>query len=255
VEIDVEVFRHATNNSEKLNSIKKFREKEYDGMIINILPDDETNIILNEIAERGTKIAVIIDVYNNIDSLFTVTNNFNASGKMAFEMLWLGLSGSKRKNISVFTGHKGTNENKMLCESFITEAERKNFNVKSVYYTEDMPELAEKYAVEMLAENDTDGIYITSANSIPVIEKIISSGKSGKIKIVASDVFPKLNEYIRNGTVLATIFQNPQRQAKIAVMNLYSNLVEKQKIPEILTITPQIVMNSNMDIYEMYKEI
>ena len=107
----------------------------------------------------------------------------------------------------------------------------------------------------MLEKGGTGGIYISSANSVPVIEKIIAAGQAGKIKIVASDVFPKLSEYIRNGTVAATIFQNPYRQAKLAVMNLYYHMAENREIPESLEVTPQIVMNGNLEIYEMPDEI
>ena len=252
VEIDIIVLE-CENNEELKKQINIFKEQEYDGIIINILkPHSETIQTLNE---SGIKIVCVNHIYYGVNSLFEVLNNCALSGKMAFEMLSFAMSGFKTKNIALFTGDNDLYSHKILKESFVSEAEKKGFNICAVYDTKDTVELAEQYAVEMLKRNDIDGIYISSANSVPIVEKIISAGKTEKIKIVASDVFPKLSEYIRKGIVLATVFQNPYRQAKLAVMNLYAHITENLEIPEVITVTPQIVINSNLEIYEMSEEI
>ena len=255
-EIDIEILEQKSEsemNEERLGLIEIYKKRKYDGIIIFILRN-RNDKITRALNESGMKIVCVNDIYYGVNSLFTVLNNCVLAGKMAFEILSLGMLGSERRNIAVFTGDTNLYVHKTLKDSFIFEAETKGVN-STVYDTKDTVELAAKYTDEIIERNDIGGIYISSANSVPVIEKIIASGKAGDIKIVASDIFPELNEYIRNGIIMATIFQNPYRQAKMAVMNLYYYIAEKRKIPEVFKITPQIVMRSNLEAYEAAEEI
>ena len=255
VEIDIEILEHNNGDNidaKRIDLIKRIKEQGYDGIIINMLRSDEAVKFLNT---SGIKAVFVNNLHDGANSVFTVLNNCVLAGKMAFEILSLGMSEKERKNIAVFTGDTDLYLHKALKNSFISEANHKGFHVCAVYDTKDSVGLAEKYADEMLESRNIDGIYISSANSIPVIEKIIMAGKSKEIKIVTSDIFPKLSDYIRNGVVLATIFQNPYRQAKLAVMNLYYHITENRKISEIVTIIPQIVMSSNLEVYEISDEI
>jgi len=255
VEIDIEILENNDSgdiDAQRTDLVKKVIEQKYDGIIICMSLSKEDIAVINA---SGIKTVCVNDIIYGINSVFEVLNNCVLAGRMAFEILSLGMGGNRKGNIAVFTGDTDLYKHKILKESFISEVTGMGFNVCAAYDTKDSVKLAEKYADEMLAGGDISGIYISSANSIPVIDRIIASGKAGDIKIVASDVFPELSEYIKNGTVLATIFQNPYRQARLAVMNLYYHIAENREIPEILTITPQIVMKSNLDVYEMTDEI
>jgi LacI family transcriptional regulator len=255
---DIEIVKR-NNFAEIKECIEMFKSRLYDGIIINISPNDETEKILNE---TGIKIVCVNNILYGVNALFTILNDCVMTGKMACEMLRLGmgLSAGKaiavsgRNNIALFTGDTNLYLHKTLKESFLSEAEKKGLNIRAVYDTKDTADLAGKYTEEMLKDNDINGIYISSANSVPIIEKIISAGKAGEIKIVASDIFPKMSEYIRNSTVTASIFQNPYKQAESAVMNLYYHLTDKRNIPKTVKIIPQIVMSSNIEAYENPEE-
>ena len=88
----------------------------------------------------------------------------------------------------------------------------------------------------------------TSANSVSAIKVFQSYGYQPVI--IASDVFPSLSEYIRNGVVAATIYQAPEKQGRVAIMNMYRYLSEKETIPSQIRIPPQIVLRSNLSVYE-----
>ena len=75
-------------------------------------------------------------------------------------------------------------------------------------------------------------------------------GLAGKVKIIASDVFPGLSEYIKDGTVTATVYQNPYGQAKTAFEKLYDHITFKKPEKQIFTVVPQAVMKSNLHLYE-----
>ena len=93
-----------------------------------------------------------------------------------------------------------------------------------------------------------DGVFFASANSVAPLAQFRAHGY--RPAVVASDIFPKMSEYLRDGTVLATVFQNPEKQSRIAVMNLYSYLAEGRRPERMLKITPQLVLRGNLSVYE-----
>ena len=70
-----------------------------------------------------------------------------------------------------------------------------------------------------------------------------------KTALVTSDVFDALNEYILDGTVFATLWQDPFSQARRAFEAMYAHLAEGQEIPEFIESRSQIVMRSNLHYF------
>ncbi len=62
-------------------------------------------------------------------------------------------------------------------------------------------------------------------------------------------MFDELNAYINDGTVNATIFQDPFAQGYNAFAKLYYNIAESVEVPSLVTTTPQIVLKSNLPLY------
>ena len=125
-------------------------------------------------------------------------------------------------------------------------------NFAGIYEHYDNPEKAYETAGRLIVEHpDLDGIYLATANSVTFCGRLVELGYGGKIKIIASDVFPKMVELVRSGLVYATIFQNPFNQGRLAVHYLFEYLVGERKFGknEIL-LDPQIVIRSNIELYE-----
>ena len=95
-----------------------------------------------------------------------------------------------------------------------------------------------------------DAIYISSSNSIPICRYVDEHGLSDQVTIIASDIFDELNEYLRRGVVNATIFQDPFAQGYAAFEKLYYNLAENRPVPTFVTARPQIVLKSNLPLYQ-----
>ena len=95
-----------------------------------------------------------------------------------------------------------------------------------------------------------DAIYISSSNSIPICRYVDEHGLSDQVTIIASDIFDELNEYLRRGVVNATIFQDPFAQGYTAFEKLYYNLAENRPVPTFVTARPQIVLKSNLPLYQ-----
>jgi len=96
---------------------------------------------------------------------------------------------------------------------------------------------------------DLSGLYVTTANSLPVIEAVAKNGRADEITVVTTDLFPALLPLIRSGRVLATIYQRPQTQGRLAFQALYQFLLERKYPAATIKVAPHIVMRSNLDLF------
>ena len=103
--------------------------------------------------------------------------------------------------------------------------------------------------------NDVTGIYCSmTRNSVQMCEILNEQGLQHKIKLVCTDVFLKLKPYMDDGTVDATIWQDPRAQCRNAVRLLYRYLTKGRIGPEDCRINICPVMQSNFTDYLYLRE-
>jgi LacI family transcriptional regulator len=119
-----------------------------------------------------------------------------------------------------------------------------------VLETHDRPDEASRLTLDALKRYpDVKAVYVTTANSMPVLEALKQTGHLGRVSIVTTDLFPELASYIRSGDVLATIYQRPQSQGRIAFETLYRYLTERVIPPRVYPLPPHLVMQSNLALF------
>ena len=64
------------------------------------------------------------------------------------------------------------------------------------------------------------------------------------------DVYNELNDFIKNGTVAAGIYQNHFEQAKKAMKVMCKYLIENVIENSEIYVAPEIVMKNNLILYE-----
>jgi len=100
-----------------------------------------------------------------------------------------------------------------------------------------------------VAHRDISAIYISTEASIPVIEAARDAGILDRLSIIATDLFPKLVDELRAGTVAATIYQRPRTQGRFAFQVLYDYLVDGRCNNPQVTLAPHLVMRGNLDFF------
>jgi LacI family transcriptional regulator len=75
------------------------------------------------------------------------------------------------------------------------------------------------------------------------------SGSLSKVLVVTTDLFPGLIPLIRNGKVLATIYQRPRAQGRMAFRSMYQFLVEGTCPPLRHRLPAHIILQSNLDLF------
>jgi LacI family transcriptional regulator len=102
---------------------------------------------------------------------------------------------------------------------------------------------------------DMAGIYVSTEASVPVIEAARDTGILSKLAIITTDLFPALVEHIRAGHVLATIYQRPFTQGRMALRVLHEFLVEGSCSAYQVTLSPHLIMRGNLDFFLQHQPL
>ena len=112
--------------------------------------------------------------------------------------------------------------------------------------------LAEGYrrALKLLRANrDVKGIYVSTVNSLPVLQAAEQEGRLQNLTIVTTDLFPELVEWVRAGKVAATLYQRPLTQGRLALQALHQYLLDGTCPPPRIAVAPHVVMRSNLNLF------
>ena len=164
---------------------------------------------------------------------------------MAAQFLAIALGRSESKNVVLFTGSN------VLEVHRDAEREFKEFglNLCAVYDMEDSEEILLRQTEELFKNGTVDGIYISSGKSIPLCKYIKERGLSDNVTLETSDTYPELNEYVEDGTVKATIYQNFHDLAYNAFALLAQKIVDKAEVPKKISPRPELAIKSNLHLY------
>jgi LacI family transcriptional regulator len=111
------------------------------------------------------------------------------------------------------------------------------------------PEAYEKCRKLLASTTDIAGVYVTTANSIPVMRAVEEAGLGCRVTVITSDLFPALARHIESGRVAATLYQRPVVQGQLAFRALYSYLVEGVRPSPVTRLAPHVVMKSNLKLF------
>lgn len=198
------------------------------------------------------KVPVICVVTDAPDTarLAVVSIDASASGALAADLMGRLLNGCGK--VAVTLSALAITEHADKCQAF--ESTLQNFypNVHLVERLEDHdvePEAYEKCRQLFREHADLSGIYVTTEASIPVIRAARDAEMLDRLVIIATDLFPGLVKEIRSGAVLATIYQRPRTQGRMAFRALHEFLAEGQCPPYQITLAPHLVMRGNLKFF------
>jgi LacI family transcriptional regulator len=119
-----------------------------------------------------------------------------------------------------------------------------------VIESHEQPALAYQQALELFSRSPRPaGVYISTANSLPVLRALEEKKMLGQIQIIATDLFPKLMPFITSGEILATLYQRPFTQGKTALELLLRYLIQGKSPDAITRLAPHILMRSNLCLF------
>jgi LacI family transcriptional regulator len=201
-------------------------------------------------ARRGIPVVCVVTDAPDTERLTAVSAHPFSVGAIAGELLARFLPGGGR--VAFFTGWLGTQDHADKLRGFEASlgAGRSGVRLGPVVEAHDDPREGYRRAHKVLKANrDLKGIYVSTVNSVPVLQAAEQEGRLSGLTIVTTDLFPELVEWIRADKVAATLYQRPLTQGRLALQALYQYLLDGTCPPPQLQVSPHIIMRSNLEFF------
>ena len=172
------------------------------------------------------------------------------SGSLAADLLGRLLKGNGK--VALTLGDLAITEHAEKRQAFMDTLRRFYPAMSLVETIEDHAfnaEAYEKCRKLFAAHPDMAGIYVCTEVCLPVVDAARDAGILPNLLIIATDLFPPLVEHIRAGRVLATIYQRPYTQGRMAFRVLYEFLLEGSCPAYHVTLAPHLVMRGNLEYF------
>ncbi len=250
VDCDLRVLKKTQHSVEEAyRVIDEFADNGYDGVILSGFNNSSDVARINRLAEKNIPFIMLGHDITDCQRSGVSMNNVAAAGRLAAQLLSAAM-GFENRQVAVLYSDFSILSQKLLVKSFCDSAEENGFEIYKALPTYDVYDNAYAATEKLLGDTQIGGIYVSTANSIAVCDCVTRMGLKGKIALITSDIFPRLNAYIEDGTVFASIYQNPFRQAKTAFDSLIYSILEREKIEEFSLISPIAVFKSNLSLYK-----
>jgi LacI family transcriptional regulator len=221
-----------------------------DGIIASTARPQQLRPLIRKAARAHVPVLAVVSDAPGTERLAAVGIDSLASGALAGELLSRFVQGTGK--LAMITGDLAVNEHEEKFRSF-HEAVQLQFPGITVLDPlenhEDANEAREQCRLLLENTKDLRGIYISTSNSIPVLEALKRTALLGKVAVIATDLFPELAPYIESGGVLATLYQRPFRQGQLAFRLLHNFLAEDVCPSPQLRLAPLLVMKSNLRFF------
>ena len=207
-------------------------------------------------AEKEHNVRVVCVASDNSPSgrSSSVSVDPNVNGALAAELLAKFVP--EGAQVAIVTGMLDTEEHRHKVESFQKHfpLENKGRVLALIEGHEEPGEVYRKVLHLLKRSKDLAGIYVSTVNCIPVCEAVEELGLSGKVKIVATDLFPDLSIYFERGTLTATIYQNPYRQGQLAVRSILDHFLNNKSFPANHYLNPVVALRANLGMFQEMRQ-
>jgi LacI family transcriptional regulator len=172
-----------------------------------------------------------------------------ASGAIAADLMGRFLRGQGKIAVTLFD--MGITEHAEKYAAFESTLHRFYPEMQLVKPIEDHDIESEAYEkCRKLFEHcpDLAGIYVTTEASIPILKAARDAKMLHRLTIITTDLYPALVPEIRSGAVVATIYQRPRTQGRMAFRKLHEFLAEGASSHQV-TLAPHLVTRGNLDFF------
>ncbi|MFP5232830.1 MAG: LacI family DNA-binding transcriptional regulator [Acidobacteriota bacterium] len=229
--------------------------KHYDGIVCAPSDAGAATPLINQLQHEGTAVVCVATDAVRSERLASIAIDGYVSGSLAAELLRYALPPSA--TVGIFTGDLRVFDHSEKLRGYAASLAllAPHLRLLPVVESHDDPAQAYSMARKMLAEHRTmQGLYISTANSLPVLRAIREAGRLDSVRIVVTDLFPELVAEMENGYVMASLYQRPFTQGRIAIQSLLRYLRDNVRPARITKLAPNLVMRANLSIFSRYVE-
>ena len=221
-----------------------------DGIIFTPGNPRKLDPIINRLTAHRTAMLCVASDAPSSGRIGLVSAHAYTSGALAAELLSHKLA--RKAHVATITGELTTLDHADKLRGFAATLAMlaPHLSLLPAVESHERPKEAYRQTIALLrGETKPQGLYISTANSIPVLQALEEEGLLGKIQVVTTDLFQELVPLIETGKILATLYQRPFTQGKVAFESLVAYLLEEKKTSPMIRLAPHIIFRSNLPLF------
>ena len=172
------------------------------------------------------------------------------SGRLAAELMSKFVPA--RSEVAVITGMLTTEEHRLKSEGFQAgfKQDCRGGRIAAVLEAHESEEESYRKTCRLISDHpDLKGIYVSTVNCLPVCRALKNKKMAGRIQLITTDLFPEMAQYLRQGTIRASIYQDPYLQGRTAMRVLTDYFLNGMEIPKTHFLNPGIVLRTNLSLF------
>jgi LacI family transcriptional regulator len=224
------------------------------GIIFCPAPGDERRdpAVWSVLRDRDVPLVLLGTDLPDVPRLTLVRQDAYRSGKLAAEMLGLLTEGAP---VAVTVGSLLVRDHAEKVSGFKAVAARSGLPLAGVYETQDDPAKAYPATRKIFEEHpEVRGVYIATDNSAGTCKYVREHALAGKVKLIATGIFPEVRSNLESGVIHISLFQQMREQGRLAARALYAHLAEHVSPPKEILVPPLIALRNNIDLIEAGEE-
>jgi LacI family transcriptional regulator len=230
--------------------LEKDMDRNFDGIIIS--PGDPARIdsLIRRLTQHGTAIVCVASDAPRTDRVASIAVDATVSGGISAELFARTIR--EKGTVATITGNLGTQDHAEKLRGFAATLATLAPHLALLPAIESHERPKEAYQATLALLNRKprpSGIYISTANSLPVLRALEEQKLLGQIAVISTDLFAELIPLIESGKILATLYQRPFTQGKVALETLTRYLVDGVKPEPVTRLAPHIILRSNLPLF------
>jgi LacI family transcriptional regulator len=248
LELDFQMYPRLGDGD--LEMLESTLERNYDGLIIT--PGDPVRMdpLVRRLAQQGTAVVCVASDAPRTERLAAVCVDAAASGGIAAELFARVIK--EKGAVATITGNLGTLDHAEKLRGFAATLATvaPHLSLLPAIESHERPKEAYQATLALLGRRPRPlGLYVSTANSMAVLQALEEQKMLGRMEVITTDLFPELVPLIESGSILATLYQRPFTQGKVAMEMLARYLTEKTKPDTVNRLAPHIILRSNLPLF------
>ncbi len=249
-QISLEFHEYPRINLGDIEALEAAHARKHDGIIF--LPGDlqKFSPLIRTISRSGTAMMCVGSDAPDTGRLSSVSAQGYVCGAIAAELLAHKLP--HKANVAILTGELSLLDHADKLSGFAATLaiQAPHLTLLPTLEGHEKPKEAYRQALALMKQKDRPaGLYLSTANSMAVIRALEELGLLGRVQVVATDLFQELASLIKSNKVLATLYQRPFTQGRMAFENLVAYLLRRGGEPPVVHLAPHIVLRSNLQLF------
>lgn len=250
IQVELNFHDYPRLGSSDVKVMEEDKRVHHDAVILSPGNPKKIGPVLRRLAEAETAVICVATDAPLSERIASIAVDAEVSGGLAAELL--GRTLFKPASVAVITGDLETEDHVHKLRGFAATCATlsPHLSLLPIIETHDQPREAYQATLKLLRRRTRpEGLYVSTANGLPVLEAIREMKLQGKVQVIATDLYPELLPFLESGEVLASLHQRPFTQGKTAFEALASFILRGERPQTLTRLAPHIVMRSNLSIF------